>query len=102
VELEVMNASDSAEDSATASASSDAPIRLDLAEIADGPVSMTSFKFKLDRYDLTKFDGRHVQLEGCAPTWAHLMVAGRLFGRARKVEFLIDDGKAGIPMPVIG
>jgi hypothetical protein len=84
------------------SGESDAPVRLDLAEIADGPVSITNFKFKLDKYDLSRFDGKHVQLEGCAPTWAHLMVAGRLFGKARKVEFVIDNGKEGIPTPVFG
>ncbi|HLF07317.1 MAG TPA: hypothetical protein VI893_09125 [Thermoplasmata archaeon] len=88
--------------SSSSNSSPDSPIRLDLAEIADGPVSVTNFKFKLEKFDLSKFDGKHVQLEGCAPTWAHLMVAGRLFGKARKVEFVIDNGKEGIPMPVFG
>ncbi|MFN0116798.1 MAG: hypothetical protein ACKVQC_00705 [Elusimicrobiota bacterium] len=69
--------------------------KLDLNDIASGKVELGSFQEKLSQFDLSTFEGQHVQLEGCAPTWAHLLVAGKLFGKAKAVDFLIDDGKEG-------
>lgn len=76
------------------------PAILDLNDIAKGKIDVAGFRARLDAFDLAPFAGQHVQLRGCAPTWAHLMVAARLMGRATAVDFLIDDGKAGIPVEV--
>lgn len=73
---------------------------LDLNDIAKGKIDVAGFRAKLDAYDLTKYDGKHVQLRGCAPTWAHLMVATKLAGRVTGLDFLIDDGKSGIPVEI--
>ena len=73
---------------------------LDLNDISKGKVELGSFKVKLDGLDLSGYHGKHVQIKGCAPTWAHLLVAGRLFGKVGKLEFLLDDGKAGVPIEV--
>ena len=73
---------------------------LDLNEIARGKIDVAGFKAKLDAFDLARFAGKHVVLRGCAPTWAHLLVASRLQGRIAGLDFLIDDGKAGIPVEI--
>jgi hypothetical protein len=41
-----------------------------------------------------------VHLVGCAPTWAHLLVAGKLFPVVAKLDFVIDDGKDGKPVEI--
>ena len=74
---------------------------LDLNDIAAGKVELSSFQQKLASFDLAKFKGKHVQLAGCAPTWAHLLVAGKLFPIVAGLDFLIDDGKAGKPVEVL-
>ena len=73
---------------------------LDLNDIAAGKISVDGFRQKLEAFDLTKYDGKHVQIKGCAPTWAHLMVATRLQGKAQALDFLIDDGKGGITVEI--
>ena len=75
-------------------------IILDLNDIASGKVELGSFKAKLDKLDFAPFQGKEVQVKGCAPTWAHLLVAGKLFGKVKRIEFLLDDGKDGIPIDV--
>ncbi len=77
-----------------------APVTLDLADIQPGKVDVAGFTQKLSGYDLARFEGRHVLIRGCAPTWAHLMVAARLIGKVPALDFLIDDGKSGIPVEV--
>ena len=73
---------------------------LDLNDIAKGKIDVAGFRAKLDAYDLSRYEGHHVVLKGCAPTWAHLLVASRLAGRVTGLDFLIDDGKAGIPVEI--
>ena len=74
---------------------------LDLNDIARGKIDVAGFRAKLDAFDLARFSGKHVVLRGCAPTWAHLMVASRLAGKVAGLDFLIDDGKAGIPVEIL-
>jgi len=75
-------------------------VTLDLNDIASGKVELSSFKSKLDALDLSTYQNKEVQVRGCAPTWAHLLVAGRLFGKVKRLEFLMDDGKEGVPVEV--
>jgi hypothetical protein len=75
-------------------------VTLDLNDIASGKVELGTFKMKLEKLDLSSYEGKEVQVRGCAPTWAHLLVAGRLFGKVKRLEFLMDDGKEGIPVEV--
>lgn len=70
-------------------------ITLDLNDISAGKVELSTFQQKLSAFDVTPYQGRHVQLTGCAPTWAHLLVAGKLFPVASGLDFVIDDGKEG-------
>jgi len=73
---------------------------LDLNEIATGKVELKSFQERLSSVDWEAFKGADVQIKGCAPTWAHLLVAGRLFGKASTVSFLMDDRQGGVPIEV--
>ena len=73
---------------------------LDLNDIATGKVEFKSFAQKLESVDWDSYRGQEVQIKGCAPTWAHLLVAGRLFGRAAKVEFLMDDRQGAVPIEI--
>ena len=70
-------------------------VKLDPADVAGGRVEFASFASKVEAFNLETYEGKHVQLEGCAPTWAHLLVAGKLFPVAAAVDFIIDDGKGG-------
>jgi hypothetical protein len=70
-------------------------IALDLNDIAQGKVELATFQEKLSSLDLSIYQGKHVQLSGCAPTWAHLLVAGKLFPIVSGLDFVIDDGKEG-------
>ncbi len=73
---------------------------LDLNQIMSGKIDVAGFKQKLESFDLSPYAGKHVQIKGCAPTWAHLMVAARLLGKVQALDFLIDDGKSGVPVEV--
>lgn len=73
---------------------------LDLNDIASGKIDVAGFKAKLEGFDLSPYTGQHVQIKGCAPTWAHLMVAARLLGKVQALDFLIDDGKNGITVEI--
>ena len=70
-------------------------IILDLNDLASGKVELASFQQKVSSLDISSYEGKHVQLAGCAPTWAHLLVAGKLFPVVAGLDFLIDDGKEG-------
>lgn len=76
-------------------------VTLDLNDIAAGKVELSSFREKLSALDLAPYQGKHVQITGCAPTWAHLLVAGKLFPIVSALDFLIDDGKEGKPVEVL-
>jgi hypothetical protein len=77
------------------------PITLDLNSIASGRVELASFQEKVSALDTASYKGKHVQLVGCAPTWAHLLVAGKLFPVVSALDFVIDDGKAGKPVSIL-
>lgn len=70
-------------------------VKLDPSDVAGGRVEFASFPEKLAAFNVETYAGKHVQLEGCSPTWAHLLVAGKLFGYAAAIDFIIDDGKGG-------
>ncbi len=77
------------------------PITLDLNDIASGKVELSSFQEKVSALDVSAFKGKHVQLIGCAPTWAHLLVAGKLFSVVSELDFVIDDGKTGKAVSIL-
>jgi hypothetical protein len=77
------------------------PITLDLNDIASGKVELASFQEKVSSLDVSGYRDKHVQLVGCAPTWAHLLVAGKLFPVVAALDFVIDDGQAGKPISVL-
>ncbi|MCG3204541.1 MAG: hypothetical protein KCHDKBKB_01256 [Elusimicrobia bacterium] len=76
-------------------------ITLDLNDLASGKVELASFQQKVTTLDVTLYKDKHVQLVGCAPTWAHLLVAGKLFPVVGALDFLIDDGKEGKPVQIL-
>ena len=73
---------------------------IDVLDLSGGKVEYASFASKLEGIDWSQYAGQDVQLKGCAPTWAHLLVAGKLFGKAAKVQFLADDRKGGTPIEI--
>ena len=77
-------------------------VTLDLNDLASGKVELATFQAKVNALDVAPYQGKHVQLTGCAPTWAHLLVAGRLFPIVSALDFVIDDGKDGKPVAVFG
>ena len=76
-------------------------IDLDLNDLASGKVELSSFQSKVDSIDFSPYQGKHVRLSGCAPTWAHLLVAAKLFPLVTTLDFLLDDGKEGRPIPLL-
>jgi hypothetical protein len=76
-------------------------ITLDLNDIASGKVELATFQQKVNSLDTSTYKGKHVQLTGCAPTWAHLLVAGKLFPIVSGLDFVIDDGKDGKVVEII-
>lgn len=70
-------------------------VKLDPADLSGGRVEFATFPSKIAALDAEAYRGKHVQLEGCSPTWAHLLVAGKLFRTASAVDFIVDDGKGG-------
>jgi hypothetical protein len=76
-------------------------VQIDLNDIAAGKVELASFTAKVEAMDFTSYQGKRVQLSGCAPTWAHLLVAAKLFPFVSGVDFLLDDGKDGKVIPIL-
>lgn len=76
------------------------PILFDMNTIFPGKPDPATFAEKVAAHDFAVYRQQIVQLKGCAPTWAHLMVAARLLPLVARLEFLIDDGKGGRPIPV--
>lgn len=66
----------------------------DLSELVNGKATPESFSEGLQSADLTRFDGKVVQIKGCVPTWAYMMAVHRLEGIAAGIEFLLFDGSA--------
>ena len=75
-------------------------VTIDLNELFPPKTSPQAVQEKLKNWDTSIYKGQSVQLKGCSPTWAHLMVAGKLYGTVRSIDFLLDDAKGGIPIPV--
>ncbi|OGR82388.1 MAG: hypothetical protein A2901_08045 [Elusimicrobia bacterium RIFCSPLOWO2_01_FULL_54_10] len=73
---------------------------VDLNDIFPVKASVEDVQEKVAGWDVSPFKGKEVQLRGCSPTWAHLIVAGKLFGTAASVDFLMDDAKGGVSIPV--
>lgn len=73
---------------------------IDVLDLSGGKVEVKSFGAKLDALSWDEYRGQDVRIQGCAPTWAHLLVAGRLFGLAARVEFLLDDRADGVPIEI--
>ncbi|MFQ5837754.1 MAG: hypothetical protein ACE5HJ_03120 [Thermoplasmata archaeon] len=72
---------------------------LDLTELL-GRIELETFQEKLEHVDLSPYYGKRVQMRGCAPVWAHLAIAAKLIGRVDELEFLVDDGREGRPLPI--
>ena len=75
-------------------------VTIDLNDLVPGKVSVETAKMALARWNNSFCFERDVYLQGCSPTWAHLMVAGKLFGVANSITFVIDNGKDGVPVLV--
>ena len=73
---------------------------IDLNDLFPGKVSVQGALTGLQTWDKSVYSGQDVLLRGCAPTWAHLMVAGQLVGIVKSIGFLIDDGKGGTTVEV--
>lgn len=73
---------------------------LDLNTTFPGKPDPATFAGVVAGCDFVSYAGQRVRLRGCAPTWAHLIVAARLIAAGAAVDFLIDDGKEGIVVPI--
>lgn len=74
---------------------------LDLNKLIPGKPDRETLGNQLATHDFQQYSGKRVCLRGCAPTWAHLMVAAKVIPLAGAVDFLIDDGKDGIIVPIV-
>ncbi len=63
---------------------------VDVGAVLPGKVEAGTFKEKLDSMDLSQYKDKTIQLKGCGPVWAYLMVAHRLNGIAKGIEYLPD------------
>lgn len=72
----------------------------DLNDMTQGPAKLESFKDAVETLDISAYQGKDVQIKGCAPAWAHLMVAGKLFPVVKRLEFLLDNGQNGLPIEI--
>ena len=75
-------------------------IVVDLNDLFPVKASVRDVQEKISGWDTAPYKGKDVQIRGCSPTWAHLIVAGKLFGTAASVDFLMDDAKGGVSIPV--
>ncbi len=76
------------------------PLVVDLNDLFPPKTSPAQVREKVDGWDVSSYKDKSVQIRGCSPTWAHLIVAGKLFGTASSVDFLMDDAKGGVSIPV--
>lgn len=72
----------------------------DMNDKFPGKADPATFPAKVAAFDFAPFRGAHVQLKGCAPSWAHLLVAARLQPLVAQLDFLVDDGKGGVVVPL--
>lgn len=79
---------------------SDQDVVIDLNDLFPVKSSPQAVQEKVAGWDVSPYKDKPVQIRGCSPTWAHLIVAGKLFGTAASVDFLMDDAKGGVPIPI--
>ena len=75
-------------------------IEIDLNDLFPVKASFTAVQEKVAALDISPYQGKEIQMRGCSPTWAHLMVAGKLFGVAKSIDFLMDNAQGGISIPI--
>jgi len=75
-------------------------VTIDLNDLFPPKASVQTVQEKVATWDVASYKDKSVQLKGCSPTWAHLLVAGKLFGTAFSIDFLLDDAKGGIAIPI--
>lgn len=75
-------------------------IVIDLNDLFPVKSSPQSVREKVNSWDTSPYKDKAVQIKGCSPTWAHLIVAGKLFESAASIDFLMDDAKGGVSIPV--
>lgn len=75
-------------------------IIIDLNDLFPAKASPQVVQEKLKDWDVSSYKNRKVQIKGCSPTWAHLLVVGKLFGTAAAIDFILDDSKGGIVIPI--
>ena len=73
---------------------------VDLNDLFPPKTSPAEVSAKVAGWDVAAYKDKPVTIRGCSPTWAHLIVAGKLFGTASSVDFLMDDAKGGVSIPV--
>ena len=73
---------------------------IDLNDLFPVKSSVQAVQDMLSGWDVSPYKDKPVQIRGCSPTWAHLMVAGKLFESAASIDFLMDDAKGGVPIPI--
>lgn len=78
----------------------DEKILIDLNELFPPKANPQMVREKVSQWDVSQYKNKAVQLKGCSPTWAHLLVAGKLFGVAASIDFLIDDARGGQSIPI--
>ncbi len=75
-------------------------VLIDLNDLFPAKTNPQTVQEKLKTWDIASYKNKEVQLKGCSPTWAHLLVAAKLFGTVNSIDFLMDDGKGGIAIPI--
>lgn len=73
----------------------------DMNAAFQGKANPQTFPAAARAFDYVPYAGQRVQMKGCAPAWAHLIVAAQLQQVASAIDFLIDDGKGGIVVPIV-
>ena len=73
---------------------------IDLNDLFPAKTSPQAVQEKVAQWDVSPYKDKYVQIKGCSPTWAHLLVAGKLFGTASSIDFVLDDAKGGISIPI--
>ncbi len=76
------------------------PLVVDLNDLFPPKSSPSDVQAKVSGWDVASYKDKPVQMRGCSPTWAHLIVAAKLFGTAASIDFLMDDAKGGVSIPV--
>lgn len=78
----------------------DEKILIDLNDLFPPKSNPQMVREKLKQWDVSPYKNKAVQIKGCSPTWAHLLVAGKLFGVVASIDFLLDDARGGQPIPI--